>query len=316
MELIFINKTLNYYNKLSDKGKDLSKNKSLIVGSQEFHLVNGRATISKAFFMNKRACFQKDNILYTQLLPSDESFTIDQGDESFRFLKSDDGLDISEEIVDAYDNTTIKRSLSFKKGLENLIDEMDNDNWEKSWWQSDCGINVEEINEWLEEYKTLHSGFFDRYPFIKDAFLHYSPDELKEIGFKRSDIVIALGIKQGSHEIILLKQILDLKVGIHYEVSDMKKMINDAFQKIGVKKSVSSTYIKKIYPGIQKKKIRIDKKVLISEEEYRKIKKANYDGSKANEIHLSTLLDENEDVVEIYKTVRNGGRQEVYLLPF
>ena len=45
--------TLNYYNKLSDSGKNLSKNKSLIVGSQGFHLVNGRATISKAFFMNK-----------------------------------------------------------------------------------------------------------------------------------------------------------------------------------------------------------------------------------------------------------------------
>jgi len=309
-------KTLNYYNKLSDTGKNLSKNKSLIVGSQEFHLVNGRATISKAFFMNKRASYHKDNILYTQLLPSDETFTIDQGDESFNFLKSDDGLDISEEIADAYDNTTIKRGLSFKKGLEDLIDEMNNAGWEKSWWQSDCGIIVQEINEWLEEYNVVHSSFFDRYSFIKDAFLHFSPDELKEIGFKRSDIVIALGIKQGLHEIILLKQILDLKVGIYYEVSDMKKMINKVFQKIGVNKSVGSTYIKNIYPGIQKKQIRVDIQVKITNEEYRKIRRDNYSGSLGSMIHLSTKKDDNGNVIENYKTVKMGGRQRVYYLPF
>jgi len=307
--------TRNYYNKLSNIGRGLSKHKSLIDGGKGLNLVNGRATISKAFFMNKQASYFKDNILYTELLPSNKSFKIVQGDETFRFSKSDDRLYISEEIADACENTIIKRGLSFKKGLEDLIDVMDKDSWEKSWWQSDGGINVQEINEWLEEYKTLHSSFFERYPIIQEAFLHYSPNELKEIGFKKIDIKIALGIKQGSHEIVLLKNILDLKVGVNYKSSDMKQMINKSFQKIGVKKSVTATYIKKIYSGIQKKKIRVDEKVVISEVEYRKIKSKNYGRSKTEEIPLSTLLDENGDVVEFYKTVRNGGRQEVYILP-
>ena len=309
------NRTLKYYYGLSQSGKNLTKNKSLISDSPSFELTHGRATINKAFFMNKRASYHKDNILYTELLPSDKLFKISQGDETFRFIKSEDGLYISEDIYDAMDNTTIKRSIGFKSSLVKLVAEMDDDNWEKSWWQSDCGINVNEINKWLAEYKIRHMSLFERFPIITDAFLHFSPTELKEIGFKKRDINIALGKKKNLHEMILLKQVLDLKVGIQYKSSDMKHMIKRAYEKIEVNKSVPSTYIKEIYPGIRKKKIRVDKIEVITQSEYRQIKKDNYNLSESNKIPLSKLLDKNGDVVEFHKTVRNGGRQEVYILP-
>ena len=94
----------------------------------------------------------------------------------------------------------------------------------------------------------------------------------------------------------------------------MKSKLNKSLSELGVKRSVPATYIKKVYPEIQTKQIWVDKKVEISNEDYRKINRDNYKKPKAEQIKFETETDTSKDVVRIFKIAKNEGREKVYFL--
>lgn len=304
--------TVLWFNSLSEKGKVSPKNKNIIEERVELELVEGKAKVNRAYFMSKNSSYQKDNTLYIKIFTSDKQYVITQGDEIFTFNKEEDGLFISGEIFDANSTTIVKRGASFKTKMTDLLDDMDEKGWKKSWWTSDKDYYVKKRTKWCQGYINSNDSLFENRPFLKDAFLYFSPDDIREKGLKISNIKIAVGKQKGVSNLKQLRDVINIKVGVKYTSDEIKDVLGKAYDKIGLKKSNVATYIKEIIPNISYKNYPVDKEVEINHDEYWIIKRHNKDLPKMKQIHTKYVFDERK----YYKTEKGGGRAKLYLLPF
>jgi hypothetical protein len=306
--------TVNWYNSLSVKAKDNKKNISRVIGMEGVELVDGKALKDDAFFMNKRKSYNRDNFYYSKNGATNKELTITCGNDIFQFFTGEEVV-ISEQIFETNDLLHVKKGSSFRFLLTELLDEMDLDGWESDWWKEDNSAFYNVRTNRANLYSSKNTLLIERYPFIKDTIDLFSPDQIKELGLTLRAIRSATERKQEEHLFVKIKSKIALEIGKKYEVIEIKKKLNKALSELGVQKSVASTYIKKIYPSIQKKQIRMDQRVLIFDDEYYKIKRSNFNLNYNNRIDIGTTKDENGNVIEIFKIVKNGGRMDVYFLP-
>lgn len=306
--------TVIWYNSLSIKAKDNKTNISRIKGMEGVELVDGVALKDIAFFMNKRKSYHRDNFFYSKDITINDELTVTCGNDIFQFFVGEEVV-VSDQIFETNELLHVKKGSSFKFLLTELLDEMDSDGWRSEWWKGNYPAYVEMRKKIANTYTSKNGLLFERYPFIKDTIELFSPDQIRELGLTLRAIRSATERIQEEHLFVKIKSKIKLEIGKKYEVIEIKKKLNKALSEFGINKSVASTYIKNVYPSIQKKQIRVDKRVLISDDEYYKIKRSNFNRKYTNRTDIGTIKDENGDVLEMYKIVKKEGRMDVYFLP-
>jgi len=305
-------KTVKWYNALLDSGKALPINKSTIENNSQLQLVDGIAKVNKAFFLYQFSTYEKDNTLYTKHFTAIKEHVVTQGDETYTFNNDGEGLYISGEVADADTSTTVKRGTSFKSNMKDLLEEMDASGWKQTLWDSEKLYHIKKRNKWVEGFKNSHNAFFEKYTFLEDALLNFSPDQIREIGLNTKDIKIATGKKRGESNIILLRENLNVEVGVKYSPDEIKDMLKKELKRIGIEKSYPSTYIKQIFPHIAYKNFIVEKEDEIAKNMYWRIK-GNNNGKQLDD---RTPIRYDTKTYKYYKTDKKGGRKKLYELPY
>ncbi len=305
--------TEEWYNKLSVKSKEDKENISRIDGFDGLEIVDGKAVLDHAFFMNKGKSYLKDNTLYTELFTSGKTIVAKQGSDTFKFTKGE-GIYVSRDIVKVFSDIKINRGADFKTLFKELLEGMTKETWDEFWWKE--GGPIETRKAWINSISEKHDVLIDKFPFVKETLFYFSPDKITKLGLIKRDIKNATKNKVNIAESIWLKNNIRLTKGVNYTKPQIKEKLKQAYSKKGIDRSVPATAIKKLFPAIQVKQIRVDKKVKITSDEYCKIKSNNYNLPKSKIIFIDTDKDRNGHAIRWYKFLKNEGRQDVYVLPF
>lgn len=304
--------TVKWYNELTKPGKALPKNKVTTVDNPQLQLIDGEAKINAAYFLYQKSSYHKNNTLYTKHFTAIKEHRVTQGDEIFTFNNDGEGLRISQEIAEADTITKVKRGASFKSNIKDFLEEMDVNGWKQTLWDSEKPYHIKKRNKLVEGFKNSHDALFEKYTFLEDALLNFSPDQIREIGLNIKDIKTALGKKQGESNIKILRNNLNIEVGVKYSSEEISGMLKKEYNRIGIEKSDKATYIKKIFPYITFKNYNVDKEVEIAKDEYWRIKRLNQGKSKGEKISIRNDFDK----YKYYKIDKKGGKKKLYVLPY